>query len=80
MWLPLTLKPPLLPVTTPAEVLPSPQVMTAVNAAAPSVWSGVVKVATVPLKGAPAVAPKLAAAAASGAAVTVSVPLTGLKV
>jgi hypothetical protein len=45
VWLPLTVKLPLLPLTTPVEVLPSPQVMTAVYAAAPSIWSGVVKVA-----------------------------------
>jgi hypothetical protein len=62
------------------EVLPSPQVMVAVNAAALSIWAGVVKVATAPLKGAPAVALTLTPVADSGAGVTVSVPLTGLKV
>ena len=58
-----------MPVMVPAEVLPSPQVMVAVYDAALPNGSGLVNVATVPVKGAPAVALKLTPVADNGSGV-----------
>jgi hypothetical protein len=76
---PLTVKVPPLPLTTPAELLPSPHVMTAVYDEAPPNGSTLAKVATAPLNEAPPVALMLRPVADSRAGVTVSVPAAKAK-
>ncbi len=63
----------------PFEVLPSLQVMTAVYDAAVPYGSALVKVATVPVKGAPAVALELTPVADNGAGFTVRLVFPALE-
>src|SRR5207249_2288578 len=75
VWEPLTLKPPPLADTTPAEDVPSPQVIVAVKS--PAVANGLASLndATNTVKFSPSVVFRLPAVALSGASVTVAVLL-----